>query len=285
MRAKALYETGRLAYVQGDLLVSRRLLNESISIYRELGTSCQFELALGLLMLGDTETGMGNYTAASSLIMEGMEIMRALEDLRGIARAFWKLGWCMGRLGEYEQASQYFTEALSIYRQFENKDGLSMVLSGLGEVALRQSDYERAIALLEESLALRRTTGDKWGIAASMGTLAWVAMRRVYLSQAKTLLFESLTIRRDLEQRGGTAWCMEKLAEIAVTKGQWGYTHQREPTLPTCRVGRWGCKVLPGTSNSVIDLVDQPEYERLVAHLQSQLDETAYPMPGLRVRI
>jgi tetratricopeptide (TPR) repeat protein len=140
-RAKALYGAGLLAYVQSDFPDAGALLEESLSIYRELGPASRLSLAHTLLMLGDTEIGVGNYTAAVSVIEEGLRIMRELNESSGSARALWKLGWHSLSQGDYEQASQCFAEVLPFYRRIGDKDGLSMVLSGRGEVMVRQGDY------------------------------------------------------------------------------------------------------------------------------------------------
>jgi tetratricopeptide (TPR) repeat protein len=140
-RAKALYEAGLLAYVQSDFPRAGALFEESISIYRELEPGNRLSLAHALIMVGDTEIGVGNYTTAVSALVEGLGIMRELGEASGITRALWKLGWCRMDQGDYEQASQYFSEALPFYRQSGDKDGIAMALAGQGEVKLRQGDY------------------------------------------------------------------------------------------------------------------------------------------------
>jgi tetratricopeptide (TPR) repeat protein len=275
-RAKALYEAGRLAYVQSDFPAAGALLEESLSIYRELGPASRLSLAHALLMLGDTETGVGNYTAAVSVIEEGLGIMRELNESGGSSRAIWKLGWCMLCQGDYEQASQCFAESLPFYRQIGDRDGQSMVLAGLGEVALRQGDYGGATELLEESLVLRREVGDRWGIAASFGTLAWVALRQGDLKRATTLLAESLQLRRELGDRGGTAWCLEKLAEISLTTGQQESAPRGDEDFRRAARLFGAAEALRAPVNSAIDLVDQPEYERQLVVLRAQLDEATF---------
>jgi predicted ATPase len=276
VRAQALYEAARLAYEQSDYPVVRLLLEESLSIFRELDPTDRLGLAHALRMLGVTEIGVGNYTKASSLLKEALGILRELNDLGGMARALWQLGWCAMRSGDYEGAVQHFSEPLHIYRQTGDKNGLSYVLSGLGEVALRQGDYGRATPLLEESLALRREVGDKWGVAVSLGNFAWVALRRDDLKQAATLLAESLTLRRDIGDVGGIAWCLEKFAEIALTTGQAASAPRREEGFRRAARLFGAAEALRAPSGSTIDLVDQAEYERQLATVRAQLDEADF---------
>jgi predicted ATPase len=276
VRAKALDQAARLAYEQGDYPAVRVLLEEGLSIYRELDPTDRLGLAHALRMLGITEIGAGNYTKASSLLREALGTMRELNDQRGIARALWQLGWCAIRSGDYEGAVEYFAEPLSYYRQTGDKNGLSYVLSGLGEVALRQGDYERATALLEESLVLRREVGDKWGVAVSLGNFAWVALRRDDLEQAVTLLAESMTLRHEIGDVGGITWCLEKFAEIALTRGQAASAPPRDEDFRRAARLFGAAEALRAPSGSAIDLVDQAEYERQLAIVRAQLDEADF---------
>ncbi|MBV7332522.1 tetratricopeptide repeat protein [Chloroflexi bacterium TSY] len=275
-RAKTLFEAGRLASEQGDYAEAQALLQESLSIYRELGPDGQYGLARVLVTLSFTQVEMGNFATAYSLLEEALSIMRALQDEQGIAGALFHLGWCAVRQGRYEQATRSFEEVVPIYCRLGHKNGLTYVLAGLGEIALRQDDDEQAIALLEESVALSRELGANWRVAASLGTLGWVALRRGDLTQAVTLLRESLTLRREVNDRaGGIAWCLEKLAEIALTRGRQQTPQRAEDFQHAARL--FGtAEALRESIGSVIDLVDQPEYERQIASLTEQLDEATF---------
>lgn len=274
-RAKALYAAGELAYLQSDYPATRPLLGESISIYRELGPSGRLGVGHSLILLGDMLTEVGDYVTASTVLNEGLEIMRELKNERGIAVGLWQLGWCALRIGEYGKAVPYFEESLPFYRKAGNLDGMAIVLSGWGEVLLRQGDYARATALLEESLELRRELKDNWGIAASLGSLGWVELLRGDLEQAFTTLKESLKLRRDMGDKGGIAWCLERLAEVALTEGlhESPSPHYEDLRRATRLFAAAACVRAP--LGSTIDLVDQPEHERQLALLRTQLDNNA----------
>jgi tetratricopeptide (TPR) repeat protein len=276
VRANALGIAGNLAFMMSDYPATRAFLEESLSIYRELGPASRHGLAHTLIKFGDMETQMGNYMMGSSLLKEALGITRELEDVRGIATALWQLGSWAVHPGDYEQAVQYFEEALPLLRQLGDKWFTAIVLSGLGEVALRQGDYERATALEEEALVLRREIQDKWGIAVSSGNFAWIALRQGNLKGAVTLLAESLALRREIGDIGGSAWCLEKLAEIALTKGQRASASRRAEDFQRAARLFGAAAALRKPLGSVIDLVDQPEYERQLALLRAQLDEAAF---------
>jgi tetratricopeptide (TPR) repeat protein len=275
-RADVLGKAGLLSYMQGDYPATRQGIEESLSIYRELGAAGRQGSANVLITLGDMESELGNYATADSLIKEALGIMREINDERGIARALWQLGANILRPGNYEMATQYLEEALPLLRHLGDKGHTSVALTGMAEVAIRQGDYQRAIKLEEEGLAMRREIGDTWGIAVSLGNFAWVALCQEDYERAVTLLGESLALRREIGDRCGVAWCLEKLAKIALTIGQWETAPQRDGSFRRAARLIGAAEALRTPVKSAIDSVDQPEYERLVAIIRSQLGKASF---------
>jgi hypothetical protein len=108
--------------------------------------------------------------------------------------------------------------------------------------------------------------GHKWGVGVSLGTLGWIAIRAGDLSHAVTQLGESLEVRQEIGDKSGSAWCLERLAEVALAEGQ----------------AERGVRVLGAAAalrasiGSVIDPVDQPEYESTLASLRTQLGDERF---------
>lgn len=275
-RANALHAVGHLSYLQSRYPETRLFIEESLSIYRELEPVDRRGLANALITLGDMETELGNYSTANTLMKEALGIMRELDDIQGISRALWQLGACAVRPGDYDQAVQFFEEALPLLRQLGDRGHTAIALSGLSEVSIRQGDFERAILFEEESLTLRREINEPWGIAVSLANFGWIALRQDDLNQAVNLLKESLTLRRDIGDRGGSSWCLEKLAEIALITGQRkSSSDSREDFQRAARLFG-AAEAMREPVDSKIDLVDQSEYDRQVATVRKQLDESAF---------
>ncbi|MCJ7661024.1 MAG: tetratricopeptide repeat protein [Anaerolineales bacterium] len=275
-RAKALHAAGHLAYLQSDYPATLTLLEESLSIYKDLGLTGRRGLAGALITLGDMKTEVGDYATASSLMNEALGIMRELKDVRGISRALWQLGQCAVRPGDYEQAVEYYEMALPLLRQIGDRSHTAIALSGLAEVAVRQGDFKRASELEEESLALRHEISETWGIAISLANFAWIALRQDDLQRAVVLLAESITLRRENGDKGGIAWCLEKLAEIALTTGHRESVPRRDEDFRRAARLFGAAEAVREPVNSTIDLVDQPEHERQVAIVRAQLDEATF---------
>jgi predicted ATPase/class 3 adenylate cyclase len=263
-RARLLARAAELAYRQSDYPATISLAGESLAICREV--SDRQGISAALIKLGNAATEVGDYAAAKECLEEALTIWRELKDKHGIARALISFGWAALRSGDYHLANARLEESLALSRELGDTRSIGFELSGLGEVALRQGDYARARRLVEESLELRRQMGNKWGVGVSLGTLGWAAMREGDWDRAVARLGESLDVRREIGDKGGSAWCLERLAEVAMAQGQ---------AEKAVRVFG-AAAALRDSIGSVIDSVDQPDYERTVAALQAELGEATF---------
>ena len=263
-RAKLLARAAELAYRQSDYAATVELAEESLEIYRELGDKPG--IASVLIKLGNAATEAGDYETASRFLEEAHGLWQELGDKHGTARALINLGWAALRPGDYQLAQTRLEAALVISRDLEDTRSIGFELSGLGEVALRQGDYERARKLLEESLELRRQLGNKWGIGVSLGTLGWVAIREGDWEHALARLGESLEVRQEIGDKGGRAWCVERLAEVALAQGNPEKAVRLLSAAGTLRI----------SIGSVIDPVDQPEYQSRRNALRAELGQERF---------
>lgn len=256
-RAKALDGAGVLAQDLGDYGAARPLLEESLSVRRELndpwgvGTSlhnlasmaaCQGEyedasalneeslairreigdlwgVAASLTSLGWIEHCRGDSTAARALYEESLAICRELGDQRGIGSALHSLAHIASDLGDYAEASALHEQGLTVCRQLDDKVGMESALEGLGYLAYRRGDYGTARALLEQSLALARELGDKGQEAGLLIALGNVAQAQSDHEGARSLYEESLGRYRELGEMRGMAWSLENLGTVALDRG------------------------------------------------------------------
>jgi len=263
-RAKLLARAAELAYRQSDYAATVAFAEESLAICREVRDKPG--IASALIKLGNAATEAGDYPTASGFLEEALTIWRELEDKHGTARALISLGWTALRPGDTHLANERLEEALALSRELGDTRSIGFELSGLGEVAMRQGDYARATRLIEESLELRRQLGNKWGVGVSLGMLSWVAMREGDWDRAVARLGESLEVRREIGDKGGSAWCLERLAEVALAQGK---PEKAVRLLSAASAQRMSI-------GSVIDPVDQPEYESMRTSLRAELGEEKF---------
>ncbi len=121
-------------------------------------------------------------------------------------------------------------------------------------------------ALLEKGLSLSREREDKWMEATILGSLGWVALRLWNFDHMRNFIGDSLFLRMDIGDKGGIAWCLEKLAEAAIL--------ERQPQKAVKIFA--SAASLRSPIHSVIDPVDQPEYDLFLSKLRSRLDQQTF---------
>jgi len=265
-RAQGLTFLANYMYLQSDYPAMHPVTDAAISIWRELGSKGLRGAAYTLDLLGELATEEGDYEGAPVYFQEALEIYEKLNDVRGIGQIHMQFGWAAIRTGDLSQAEHHLQEFLKLAQQVGDKSGLAFAFSGLGEAAVRRGDYSSAISYLEQGLALNRERGDKWGTATLLGSLGWVAMKQQDFRQMKIYLEESLSIRVEISDKGGTAWCLEKLAEAKYD----------QTDFPKAAQIFGFAESLRASVGSVIDPVDQPEYQRIILGLQSVLGMDAF---------
>jgi predicted ATPase/DNA-binding CsgD family transcriptional regulator len=157
-RAKALSGKGFLAWMQGDQATARSQLEESVTLYRELGA--KQGLAQALRFLSGSFESRGDYAVARPLAEESVKLFREKEDKFGLGITLSRLGITALAQGDHEAARAALEEGVAICREIEDDWALALALRNLGIGAFRQGDYEQAAARLGESLTVLGETGN-----------------------------------------------------------------------------------------------------------------------------
>jgi predicted ATPase/DNA-binding CsgD family transcriptional regulator len=146
-RAKAWYALGSLYYrhgdhAAGDFVRARACYEESLEIFRELGS--QPQIAVALADLGRVNADLGEYTSSRSLLEESLVLQRRLGNEHGIAVGTYALGWLDFLRGEYASARPLLEEGLAIFRRVGDKFQLGGCVLYLGCLDCEQGNYAAA---------------------------------------------------------------------------------------------------------------------------------------------
>ena len=276
MRALGLSRAADLAYYQSDFPSMQHMLEESLSIWRELGLERSAGNAETLEMYGEWLTEIGDYAAAHKVYDESLAIYRALNNELGICELLVMIGWVAMRSGDFTEAHARLEECLGLARKTGYAWQIALALSASGELAIREGQYERARVLLEESLALRRAHADQWGVATALCSLGWAALRQGDYRQMRAALKDSVDIRMEIGDKGGIAWCLEKMAEgiYLEARTQPAIRQSEGYQRAVCVYG--AAATIRAPIGSVIDQADQTEYERNLAELRKRLGKEAF---------
>jgi len=264
VRAKTLRAAGILAGYQDDYLRAKELLAESLELFREHLDPQGASYALcSLALLARHE---GDYAGAVSLLEESLQLSREVADHFGMTLTLADLGLTVLHLGDYERASALCEESLALSRERRDSRSIASALTNLGIVTLERGDGARARALCEESLAMRRQLRDKGGCAHTLAMLGRMAIQQGDYDRATACYAESLALRQETGEQEGIAIALEGLAAVAGMRAQAAHAAQLYGAAESLRQAL-GAPMTP---------IDRSYYERTVAAVRAQLDESIF---------
>lgn len=151
-RAKALSETARLVCLQNSQERALELVDESISLWKQLNNNRG--LAGAMLHRGWANHAKGDYEAAKSAYWEGMRLLSPADDPWLYAELGFHLAAAAGFTFDFEQMRSLYTESKALFEQAGDKSAVADLLKDQGGMSILESKYTEAIDCLLESINL-----------------------------------------------------------------------------------------------------------------------------------
>lgn len=217
LRARGLWGAGFLTLMAGDPQGAARLLEESLSIFRELDD--RQGCARALLILGNCCQFSGDPNDALSLLEQSVALARETADLWCLAHALGVAGFENTRRGDLPAARPVLEECLAVARESQDQQSLRMALLGRGSLAILQGDYRLAESLLEEAVAVARELGEDYATATALMYLGQLAVRRGQYQRAEELLEEAVALIPEVGPAGAGTGPLLLLGRVAHARG------------------------------------------------------------------
>ena len=153
LRARALNGAGGMAVTQGDYVAAKALIEEGLTLYRQLGDEEGIASALtelGLVALW----GQRDDIPVGAVMEELGEIKRHLENRRTLAWMLVLEAMIALSRGDIERSVCLHEESLQLFRELRDTGATINTLGQLGSILVMGGDYERAVPVLHESLRL-----------------------------------------------------------------------------------------------------------------------------------
>jgi predicted ATPase/class 3 adenylate cyclase len=200
LRAKALYAAARMRFgAVIDFRGSRRIVEESLRLWRELGNPWWTAVALehvGFMLLPeDAQTAIAR-------LEEGVALAREVKDR-------WPLAMCLVRLAgalagtDVAAARRIREEGVAVARSVGDKSVLSQGLQGLAPLYWLEDNLATAASVAEEALAEARAIGSVTQVFLALGMLIFTSILQGDLAQARGHCFEVLAYARET---GASHW-------------------------------------------------------------------------------
>jgi tetratricopeptide (TPR) repeat protein len=158
-------------------------------------------VAMGLRALGNVAWNQGVYEEAQYFYGESLALYRKVGDPRGIAKSLDRVGYAKSSLGHFEEAKHYDLEGLSIYWALQDRFGIANSLISVGVDEYMQGRLEDAKRRFEESLLIAEEIGDRRGIARALCNMGTVEIYASHYDNALRYLQDSLNLARDMDDQ------------------------------------------------------------------------------------
>ncbi len=219
LRANGLGGAGHLARQQGDYVQAKTMHEQSLELFRKMGS--KLSAARQLNALGEIAQFQGDYARAVELHEQSLSLRYEIDDKEGIAVSLRQLGVIARDRGQFQHARELLEESLRLERELGDKLLMALSLNDLGVVAHQLCEYQRAISFFEEAISMQRQLNDRLGISNSLQNKASVAKDQGDFFQAELIYKESLALKQELGDKRGIARVVAALAEVAFWQGKY----------------------------------------------------------------
>jgi predicted ATPase/DNA-binding winged helix-turn-helix (wHTH) protein len=216
-RARVSLFLGALASAQGDYPAAERFLEQSLSLYEELGDESGIAASLNALAVSARDRG--DYSSAQSNFERSLACWRMLSDRLAMARCLHNLANVVKVRGDYPRALWALREAADIFEELGDRAGAAWSINQQGDIARAQGDVAAARGLYQRALSAFREAGDPWGSARSLTDLAYIDCEQGNHLAAHAACREALEIFASLGHRRGMARALEGSACLALAQG------------------------------------------------------------------
>jgi predicted ATPase/class 3 adenylate cyclase len=148
-----------------DMARARQLVEESLSIYEEIGESNG--LAHGFHELGFTYLWEADYERGFPLLKRALELFRETKDIYWMAHSLQTMATYL-KWYEHETGLSYLKESLSLYRDLGSISGMIEALKQLGAIELRLGNFEFAHKWLDEGFSILQGQASSWHNSKTM---------------------------------------------------------------------------------------------------------------------
>jgi DNA-binding SARP family transcriptional activator len=214
--ACALQNLAGLRAMQGRFKEARRLVDQSLAIYEELGLTIRIAITLGLYSAG-VHGLEGDEAAAERDHLKAIELLEPLGEKAARATITAMLAGTLYELGRYSEAERQADLSVGIAPE-DDWDSHNRVLAVRAKLLARRGEKRRAMAMIDEAMRLAEATDD--------------------IDQHGCLSMHKAEVLRLTGEPQKAASCLERAIELLERKGNVALTRRARAQLADIHVSR-----------------------------------------------
>ena len=218
LRAFLLHGASNAAWMNGDLIAARGLIDQALGIARMGNDVLQLAGALQCsALVSELQDDLDGARVSGE---EVLDIFRSSGDRRLEATQLANLGRLAWKQNDFTTTRTLGERGLAIGREIGSISVTNLALLALGNALRDQGQLSRARAALEEAIALSAIVRDQRISAFCLDALAYVAMRQGQRAEAQTRFAESLRLWWEIGEHAKVADSLDGHARFAALRGQ-----------------------------------------------------------------
>jgi DNA-binding SARP family transcriptional activator/predicted ATPase len=216
--AKALLTWGQALGAQGEGGAARPVLQQALTLGRELGDK-RVE-ADSLRELGNAANRLTDYDLAIPLYMQALTLARELGDKRGESATLNNWGAVEWDLGELLAAKVHYSEALTLYRELGNLLGEAKALNNLSNVSADQGNLGDSLQYSQQALRIHHEMGNPRGQSAALNNLGATYYSLGQYDIARKSYLQALALHRESGNQQAEAETLANLSLLDCVLGR-----------------------------------------------------------------
>jgi non-specific serine/threonine protein kinase len=195
-RARGLHNAALLAIVQGDYAAGKRLLQESLALFREIDDP--IHAAHGLGALAWLSIQQGHYPEAEALSREAVDCARVAGDRKLLLSSLGNLAIALHRQDQWAAARELLEQALGVARELGMPWQIGNALHEIGRAESDEGRHEAALKHFAEGVTILHGLGDRVGVIDSLQALAGLAAATAAPRRAARLWGAAAALRQEI---------------------------------------------------------------------------------------
>ncbi|HCU51186.1 MAG TPA: hypothetical protein DGG94_15555 [Micromonosporaceae bacterium] len=140
----------------------------------------------------------GDFAAAFSYAVKGLEQYQLSGHFAGQGRALGAMGWYQAKLGNFQRGLEHCRAALELSQAANDVPGVASVWDSIGHIQLHLGDLDEAVDGYSRSTSLYRELGDRYNLVQPLIGLGYTHFARGETDLADVAWQEALAVCVDL---------------------------------------------------------------------------------------
>jgi tetratricopeptide (TPR) repeat protein len=225
-RAFILSATGKIALDTGDRREDKRVLEQSLALYRATGD--RWGMANTLQMLSTVAWNLSTYNEARQFAEKSLTLHYELGDQRGIASSLDRLGLIVMFQGQLEESKRFLRESITIHQKSGDLNSVASATGNLGSAYKFSGEFVQAIDLSEQAVAIYSDTGVRHcGLAHYQAQVGNTNMHLGRYKKVKTHIQSGLKLARELGDQRDIAMALGCLGDMLLAEEEYAEAQQK----------------------------------------------------------